>query len=174
MKKEECYSVFMTTLMIAIPVGAVIALLFEIFITVDYFAEVSTKHGSMIAGLLGILGVLILVWHQEKTTNKLIEAEREETDRELKKRDRIKYKDDAIRLYQAVINIYREINASSGGGYHKNAELMNAFRDVDVISFGILHGISRKEYQQLTLDILMFTQFFYYVYGCLVKKQCAK
>lgn len=77
MKKEERCSEFMSTLMVAIPVGAVVALIIEIFMTVDYFAEVSTKHGSMIAGLLGILGVLILVRNQNIETNRLIKSEYE-------------------------------------------------------------------------------------------------
>lgn len=69
MKKEECCSVLMTTLMIAIPIGAIIALLFDVF-GKALFAE----YGSFMAGIMGFGGVFVLVWNQNKSTQKTVDA----------------------------------------------------------------------------------------------------
>lgn len=120
MKSEKCWRHKIYGIILALIVVFLICMFLFDFGVIGYIAEVSTQHGSMIAGLIGFLGVLILFYHQNVTTNKLIEAERAETDRELKKRDRIRYKDDAIKLYQAVTNIFREMNVDyTNGYYHK-------------------------------------------------------
>ncbi len=73
MKKEEYFSIFMTTLIIVIPIGAVIALLIEIF-SISGIYKTLTDLGSFIAGIVGVIGVLILIWHQNKTTRQMIKS----------------------------------------------------------------------------------------------------
>lgn len=73
MKKEECCSVFMTTLMIAVPVGSVIALLIEIF-GINGIYKVFTDLGSFIAGIIGFSGVIWLVLNQNKETKKILDS----------------------------------------------------------------------------------------------------
>lgn len=72
-KKEEYCSIFMTTLMFVIPSGAVIALLIEIF-SISGIYKVLTDLGSFLAGIVGVIGVLILIWHQNKTTREMIHS----------------------------------------------------------------------------------------------------
>lgn len=78
MKKDKYIAMFMTTLMIAIPIGAVMILMVYAFglmtipdgkTTYDFIKD----HGSLIAGLIGIVGVGILVFFQIKTHKEIIE-----------------------------------------------------------------------------------------------------
>lgn len=73
MKKDECCSVFITTLMIVIPIGAVVALLIEIF-SINSIYKMLTDLGSFIAGLLGFGGVIWLIWNQNKETRKILDS----------------------------------------------------------------------------------------------------
>lgn len=77
---ERHFSIFMTTLMIAIPVGAVIILIIYAFGFVAIPEEKTTyefikDHGSLIAGLIGFGGVAWLIINQNRETNKLIKSE---------------------------------------------------------------------------------------------------
>lgn len=74
MKKEKYCSVFMTTLMISIPMGGVIALLIEIFSDSGVY-QILTDLGSFIAGVIGFVGIFILVWNQNKTTTFIIRSQ---------------------------------------------------------------------------------------------------
>lgn len=65
MKKEEYCSIFMTTLMIAIPVGAIIILIVYAFGIIAVPKDKTTydfikDHGSLIAGIIGIIGVFYI------------------------------------------------------------------------------------------------------------------
>ncbi|OYQ79074.1 hypothetical protein B9T12_04685 [Wohlfahrtiimonas chitiniclastica] len=79
MDKEKYIAIFMTTLMIALPIGAMMILIVYAFgimavpehkTTYDFIKD----HGSLTAGIISIVGVLILIWHQGKTTKEVIES----------------------------------------------------------------------------------------------------
>lgn len=76
-KKEEYCSIFMTTLMFVIPIGAIASLLIEIFGFVSIPKNKSAydfikDHGSLIAGLIA----LIAAWWTIQTQYKLREKNR--------------------------------------------------------------------------------------------------
>lgn len=80
MKKEECCSVFMTTLMIAIPIGAVIILIVYVFGIVAVPKDKTTydfikDHGSLIAGIFAVLAVVATITYQNINTTKQIQAQ---------------------------------------------------------------------------------------------------
>ena len=76
MKKEECCSIFMITLMIAIPIGAVLALIFDIFGLISISREktvylILQDHGSFLGALLGavVLAITVYVTLASQTRN---------------------------------------------------------------------------------------------------------
>lgn len=73
MKKDECISKFVASLIIAFPFMAMFAFLVELF-GIEAFIEISKNHGSFAAGILGFIGIFILVWSQRKESLRLIKA----------------------------------------------------------------------------------------------------
>lgn len=73
MKKDECISKFVASLIIAFPFMAIFAFLVELF-GIETFIEISKNHGSLIAGLIGFGGVIWLIWNQNKETRKILDS----------------------------------------------------------------------------------------------------
>lgn len=76
MKKEECISNFVASLIIAFPFMAMFAFLIEVF-TIETFIEISKNHGSLVAGVLGVLGTIALVVIQIKLNRENIAKSRD-------------------------------------------------------------------------------------------------
>lgn len=104
MKKEEYFSIFMTTLMIVIPIGAVIALLIEIF-SISGIYKALTDLGSFIAGIIGVIGVLFLVLNQNKTTEKTVNATLKAIHIESKEVEKRTNKENLVKVLQHISNI---------------------------------------------------------------------
>lgn len=74
MKKEEFdipVPIMVIALAIVISVGLYLFVGFTQYGSVAKFLE---AHGSLIAGMLGIVGVFVLVWNQNKSTQKTVDA----------------------------------------------------------------------------------------------------
>ncbi|WP_155964842.1 hypothetical protein [Wohlfahrtiimonas chitiniclastica] len=81
MKKEKYCSVLMTTLMIGIPLGAVLILIVYAFgfmtvpegkSTYDFIVD----HGSLMAGFMALIAAIIAFYSQKQSTHKQIDAQR--------------------------------------------------------------------------------------------------
>lgn len=78
MKKEECFSKFVASLIIAFPFMAMFAFLVELF-GIEAFIEISKNHGSLVAGLIALLAAVIAVIAQKiLERDKVLNAKREE------------------------------------------------------------------------------------------------
>lgn len=74
MKKEELdipVPIMVVALAIAISVALYIFVGFTQYESVAKFLE---AHGSLVAGILGVLGVFVLVWNQNKSTQNTVDA----------------------------------------------------------------------------------------------------
>ncbi|OYQ84363.1 hypothetical protein B9T21_10160 [Wohlfahrtiimonas chitiniclastica] len=96
MDKEKYIAIFMTTLMIALPIGAVMTLIVYEFgvmavpehkTTYDFIKD----HGSLIAGFIGLFGVGILVIVQMRTTMSIINSSREDVIVAIREKERSEF-----------------------------------------------------------------------------------
>lgn len=106
MKKDECISKFVASLIIAFPFMAMFAFLVELF-GIETFIEISKNHGSLIAGIIGIIGVFILVWNQNKSTRQTVEATLKAIHVESKEIERRVSKESIFKIIDRTNKIYR-------------------------------------------------------------------